>query len=410
MIKNKDEIIEDVLSKFEIKHRGVHTETQHFKCVRDTGYNLNAIESDLETGGIRNTLEVAKQYWQGTKSQLGKGEQNYAVEVNNLLEQRLHKEDIDKAKVSLLINVMNEIVQYGFERNFGFGNDMENRIKNVFYEWDRERDLILKIQKCQRNWDYEKFDYNKVFYKECVHQLLWVAKNSPTKQHEGYFDIYWTVDRKLIQELSRYTWGYTAQRTPPATWRNSQSNANMYFVWVAKEPTTTLNCHADGSTKENTDKNRWQNAYCSIGLSIGLTLRAAASMGFSTGCNKSHNDLDGDDYWEKKLGILEDVKAGKKQICYGMGIGYPQAGRPRWESDEVELAIGAANGSKLTTTEQEKHPRTGLKMRKIKIVNIINDGGKKIEDPYGNIHTIPNKVELKVNSFRDRGIEVTEIK
>ena len=39
----KDEIIEDVISQFEVKHKGVHTETQHFKCVRDTGYNFDAI-------------------------------------------------------------------------------------------------------------------------------------------------------------------------------------------------------------------------------------------------------------------------------------------------------------------------------------------------------------------------------
>ena len=53
MIKTKKtEIIEDVLSKFEVKHKGVHTETQHFKCVRDTGYNFDAIVADLKAGGI----------------------------------------------------------------------------------------------------------------------------------------------------------------------------------------------------------------------------------------------------------------------------------------------------------------------------------------------------------------------
>ena len=37
-------------------------------------------------------------------------------------------------------------------------------------------------------------------------------------------------------------------------------------------------------------------------------------MGFSTERNKNMNDLNGNDYWEKKLNILEDVKAGKKEI------------------------------------------------------------------------------------------------
>ena len=66
-------------------------------------------------------------------------------------------------------------------------------------------------------------------------------------------------------------------------------------------------------------------------------MRAAVKMGFSTGANKSHNDLNGNDYWPKKLGILDDIKAGTKEICYGLGIGYPQEERPRWESDETEI-------------------------------------------------------------------------
>jgi hypothetical protein len=182
------------------------------------------------------------------------------------------------------------------------------------------------------------------------------------------------------------------------------------MLWVAKEPNSQLNCNADGTLKSNTDKNRWQNAYCSIGISIALTMRAAAKMGFATGCNKSHNDMNGDDYWPKKLGIFDDVVAGTKEICYGLGVGYPQEGRPRWESDEEELLIGAGNGSKITTTGQEKHPRTGKKMRKAKIVNLKTHGGKQVEDPHGNIHNIPEKAEFKINSIRERKIKITEIK
>jgi len=32
---------------------------------------------------------------------------------------------------------------------------------------------------------------------------------------------------------------------------------------------------------------------------MGLTMRAAAKIGFATGCNKSHNDINGDKFWEK---------------------------------------------------------------------------------------------------------------
>ena len=286
--------------------------------------------------------------------------------------------------------------------------DIEDKIKHMFYDWDGERKILNKIQKCQRNWDYDKWNEREIS-PVMLDELLYIAQNSPSKQHEGYYDIYYSDDRNVIEEMSKYTWGYTHRREPPATWRNSQSNASAYILWVAKEPNSHLNCNADGTVKSNTDKNRWQNAYCSIGISIGLTMRAAAKMGLDTGCNKSHNDLDGDDYWPKKLGILDDIKAGTKEICYGMGIGYGREDKERYESDETELMIGAANGSKITTIGQETHPRTGKKMRKAKIVSLTENGGEQVQDPYGNWHDIPKKAEFKINSFRNRDIKIIKI-
>ena len=288
--------------------------------------------------------------------------------------------------------------------------DYEDIVKKMFYDWDSERKILDKIQKCQRNWDHKRWNQNSDNLESVMlDELLYIAQNSPSKQHEGYYDIYYSDDRNVIEEMSKYTWGYTHRREPPATWRNSQSNASAYILWVAKEPNSHLNCNADGTVKSNTDKNRWQNAYCSIGISIGLTMRAAAKMGLDTGCNKSHNDLDGDDYWPKKLGILDDIKAGTKEICYGMGIGYGREDKERYESDETELMIGAANGSKITTTGQETHPRTGKKMRKAKIVSLTENGGEQVQDPYGNWHDIPKKAEFKINSFRNRDIKIIKI-
>ena len=289
--------------------------------------------------------------------------------------------------------------------------DNSTKIMHMHYDWDNERKILQKMQGCQRNYDYEKWKkLQPLLVDDIVNELLWTATNIPTKQHEGYFDVYYTADRKLIQELSRYTWGYTHRRNPPSTWRNSQTNGNILIVWVAKEPNSQLNSHGDGTLKENTDKNRWANAYASVGISLGLTMRVANKMGFATGANKSHNDLNGNDYWPKKLGIFDDVVAGKKEICFSMGIGYPREDKPRWESDETELMLGAANGSRNSTIGQETHPRTGKKMRKVKIIDIEKDAGKKVEDPYGNWHIVPDKAEFKINSFRNRGIKIEEIK
>lgn len=284
------------------------------------------------------------------------------------------------------------------------------KIVNMFYDWDKEREVLNTIQKCQRNWDYSKFDFTSQTYQEMVAELLQIAKYSPSKQHEGYYDIYWTADREVIQEISKYTWGNTHRREPPSNFRNSQANASVYIIWVAKEPNTQANSNADGTLKDNQHPERWLNAYVSIGISLGLTMRAAAKMGFVTGCNKNHNDLNGDDFWEKRLGILDEVDAGTKKITYGLGIGYPQEGRERWESDETEIMIGAANGSKITLTGQKTHPRTGKKMRQAEIIDIRGKENQTVIDVYGYEHILPEKVESKINSFRDRGIDIIEIK
>lgn len=283
---------------------------------------------------------------------------------------------------------------------------------NETYDWDEEHKILDKITKCQRNWDHKKYEDDKIENRERhIEELLYTAQNTPSKQYESHFDLYYTADRKVIQEISRYTWGNTHRRNPPSTWRNTQANASIYIIWVAKEPDTQLNCNADGSLKPNSHYERWINSYCSIGISLGLTMRAAAKMGYTTGPNKSHNDINGDDFWGKKLGILDDIDKGVKKIAYGLGIGYPQKNRPRWESDDNELLIGAGNGSRITLTGQEVHPRTGKKMRKSIIVNIKGNENKEVVDPYGNKHLIPETADTKINSpVYKRNIKVTEIK
>jgi nitroreductase len=285
----------------------------------------------------------------------------------------------------------------------------ETRKKNIAYNWDREMQIVRQMQQCQRNWDY-----TKSISKIVIDHLLWHAENAPSKQHEAYYDVYWTADRGVIEEISKYTWGSTHSRNPPSTWRNTQANANLYILFVAKEPETQLNCHADGTTKSNKDSARWENAYVSIGIAMGLVMRAAQSLGLSTGCNKSHGDLNGNDFWEKRLGILDDVATGRKKIAYGIGIGYPQHGRPRWETDDYELCIGAGNGSNLTTLSEDDpnwrpyHPRTGKEFRKTKIIDIRTTN--TATDPYGNVHTIPTESSIKINTIRKRLINITEIK
>ena len=286
--------------------------------------------------------------------------------------------------------------------------------KYLHYAIDENQKVIKQTQICQRNWNYTRSIDPKI-----VEHLLWVACNAPSKQYEAYYDVYWSTDRDTIQEMSRYTWGCTHHRDPPSTWRNAQANANMYMVFVGKEPDTQLNCHQDGSLKENSESARWENAYVSVGIAMGQVMYIANQLGLVTGANKSHGDMNGDLYWEKKLGIEEDVAAGRKRITYGIGIGYPNRHRPRWQTDETELALGSGNGDTLTTLPPDEygklygefHPmRTSSPFRSVKIVDTNEYGGQEVEDYYGNKHYIPESSNIKINTIRERIINCTEIK
>ena len=382
------------------------------KCSRDVSFIIQALESCLKEDNKQHIEYIARLFFKGGELQLKSTDVEFIAYdyLLSLLDPLLvEAENGAHDYCKQLISQLKHHLDNGFETytDSGFkvnGPSRETTIKRMFYNWDNEMEIIKKMQKCQRNWNYARN-----VHPEEIDYLLWHAENAPSKQHEGYYDVYWTADRKTIEECSKYTWGSTHSRNPPSTWRNTQANANMYMLFVAKEPNTQLNCHADGTLKENKDPNRWENAYVSIGIAMGLVMRAANALGMSTGCNKSHGDLNGDMFWERKLGIEEDVLKGRKKIAYGIGIGFPQEGRPRWETDDYELAIGAGNGSKLTSDpDMDNHPVTGKKMRKIKIVDIRDTD--KATDPYGNVHDIPSESSIKINTMRKRIINITEIK
>jgi nitroreductase len=414
ILKKQNHTLAANVTKF-VQENFPYRTKEYEKCTRDVSYIITAIETCLKSGNTQHIDYVSKLFFKGGILQL----KTTDVEMlaYDFLIRELKKILIDVETGSLdycesLINRLKNNLQCEMLKNTfdtieiinDKNLDRETKVKRVFYNWDSEMALVRNMQKCQRNWDY-----SRSIRKEMIDYLLWHAENAPSKQHEAYYDVYWTADRKVIEEYSKYTWGSTHSRNPPSTWRNTQANANMYMLFVAKEPETQLNCHSDGTLKSNTDPARWENAYVSIGIAMGLVMRAANALGLSTGCNKSHGDINGDMFWERKLGIEEDVLAGRKNIAYGIGIGYPQQDRPRWETDDYELAIGAGNGSNLTTDlNMDTHPVTGRKMRKVKIVDIRTTD--KAIDPYSVEHDIPSESSIKINTMRKRIINITEIK
>lgn len=411
ILKDNNKNLAKTVSEY-VQENFPYRTTEPHKCERDVSFIIQALESCLKENNTQHIDYVSRLFFKGGVIQLKSTDVEF--KAYDFLYQEIEKLflDVEDGALEFCSNLITRLktnLENGFEEYWknGFhvhGPNRETTIKRMFYNWDHEMEIIRNMQKCQRNWDYSK----KV-HPEVIDYLLWHAENAPSKQHEGYYDVYWSADREVIEECSKYTWGSTHSRNPPSTWRNTQANANMYMLFVAKEPNTQLNCHADGTLKSNKDSARWENAYVSIGIAIGLVMRAANSLGLVTGCNKSHGDMNGDMFWERKLGIEEDVLAGRKQIAYGIGIGFPNEGRSRWETDDYELAIGAGNGSNLTTDpDMDVHPIKGKKMRKVKIVDIRTTD--KAVDPYGVEHDIPSESSIKINTMRKRIINITEIK
>lgn len=66
ILTNKESIVEEAMTWFNTTHPNVHTEIQIQKCSRDTGYNIDALVTDLQNGGNFETIAVATRYWEGT--------------------------------------------------------------------------------------------------------------------------------------------------------------------------------------------------------------------------------------------------------------------------------------------------------------------------------------------------------
>lgn len=200
------------------------------------------------------------------------------------------------------------------------------------------------IRRCQRNWDH-----SKSIPREHIELLAEVAKNSPAKQDEAYFDVYVVTDRDLIEKLYKESDGFTTgvlDGEQFEVYPNSQTRANVVFCWVSRQPTTMRNYYQDdhdydafdpsdkgidnikepGTPK---DSNEWsrniENTYTSIGISTACVAMAAARLGYVTGYNKNIGDFDE---------IIELETSETVWMRYTLGIGFPNEDKPHYIDDE----------------------------------------------------------------------------
>lgn len=429
MFKNAASIVEtnkDILAKsvtqWVIDNYPERT-TEYDKCTRDVRYIITAMVFCLKEGDTTAIDNISRTFFNRGVLQLKSLRvefEAYTFLVNEIKKLIVDVEEGAENHCSLAItrlkhNLGKKTEVWATNNDELYTDDRETRIKHIMYSWDDEQNVMYNMQQCQRNYNLE-FQISD----DAANYLTWIAKNTPSKQHEAYFDVYYSTDRATIEYLYQFSWGSTHSRNPPACWRNSQMNANMYMIFVCKVPETMYNCNNDGTDQDRQGESRWENSIMSAGMAMGLVMRAANKMGLRTGPNKI-KDL-GPDYnneWEKFLGIEEDVKLGNKRLFYGLGIGIPNNGRPRWESDDTELALGASNGHAITTkfndpdfeplTPTKKNESPGEEKRKVKIVD-IRTANKQETDPYGGVHIIPEKHEIKINTQYLRDIKVIKLK
>lgn len=201
-----------------------------------------------------------------------------------------------------------------------------------------DKNHLKTIQKCQRHWDK-----NFVIPEEHIEEFIFIAQNTPSKQHEAYYDLYVITEKELIEDLLEHTWGFTtrisekiSREEVPAVNRNPQMGASLYMLWVTKQPHTLRNFSRDGVARSRDAVSRRENAFTSVGMSMGLVAYAAAEKGYVTGFNKNHEHPGKPDYWYERLGIPKE-----NLISYGVGIGKPD---PRFkrhnDTTEERLMVG----------------------------------------------------------------------
>lgn len=217
------------------------------------------------------------------------------------------------------------------------------------------------IRRCQRNWDH-----SKSIPREHIELLAEVAKNSPAKQDEAYFDVYAITDRDLIEKLYENSDGFTSGALSEGkldnfkVYPNSQTRANLVFCWVSRQPTTMRNYYQDdhdhdafdpsdkGIDNDKTpgtpkDAGEWsrniENTYTSIGISTACVAQAAARLGYVTGYNKNTGEFDE---------IIELETNESVWLRYTLSVGFPNEDIPHHVDDE-----GREFGSFSLTSERD---------------------------------------------------------
>jgi hypothetical protein len=126
--------------------------------------------------------------------------------------------------------------------------------------------------------------------------------------------------------LEDYIWGQT---------RNTQNHANLVMVMTHKTPRDQRNWKQDGTRASHSDPIYRERGLVACGIALGQISLSAASMGYAIGYNTcfGHNKTA-----RKQVMSLLQIPD-HEELLHGLGIGFPQANRSHWESDDTVLQI-----------------------------------------------------------------------
>jgi nitroreductase len=190
------------------------------------------------------------------------------------------------------------------------------------------KEVILKSQKCQRNWDLTKKISN-----EHMDLLIQAATQCPSKQNVAYYKLNVITNRSYIENIHAATLGFTKNNYDQDTEleTNSQALANVLFVFEENNYENDLT--ADSVTR-NVQTERLKNntltdidrqilnrdKTLAVGVASGYLALLSNQLGYSTGfcsCFDSNK--------------IEKILNTNEKILLLLGVGFADNERNRLE-------------------------------------------------------------------------------
>jgi nitroreductase len=183
-------------------------------------------------------------------------------------------------------------------------------------------------QRAQRN-----YDLSRDIPTNDLDSLIYVAKNSPSRQNETHYSIYVYTDQNIIRQIYNATKKFTVKKGNEnaelfriengSLWQdehrsvhNSQILANVLFVYVLHEGPTRCGEHELAKMNRDSMCNVVYNQQkiLSIGISVGELILSATLMGYKTGICAAFD----------VLAVKKIIKA-DNDVQLLVGIGYENA-------------------------------------------------------------------------------------